>query len=497
MPRFEYHNENTMDKLYKLVFHIGRVLTGHKLNTWIDNRTLLGAQRSKGLIKWDDIVHFGIMQSEESHFLKLKSVFKKGNYHISKTKYGYSIYKKKPFVVANINIYKLQNGKYINVSPLSRKKYPNNYYLPDELNKLDKYDFGSFRIRGPNKEHIDQILTRFYGKHWSTHDFLNGENVELKPREKEAAPEGDMYNEDGEFDEGYYTRNKSTNVVLDLAKKSEKKKVNYKGMIVKSKKNCVKFKDCMKNFNVPMSIYVINCDVNKDRFAKFQKYAKKAGMKVCREKCVYGRDFTYNTICEMQRKGYLSVRATISPVELSIYMSHMNAWQRIANSCAEYGMVLEDDAEVIPQFKDKINKILKGLKKAGNDFDILHLWNGNWMKTRPYSKKVLEVAGVTILKEDSDYGYNAGLVAYILKRDYAKKLIKRGLPIKMPVDMFVGEQQIKNPKENHLFVATTFNKKRECYESPLLDMECGGDVGTGNTTQDYEAVKTHEIVCKK
>ncbi len=199
----------------------------------------------------------------------------------------------------------------------------------------------------------------------------------------------------------------------------------------------------------------------------------------------------------MHRKGYLSQRAQITPVELSIYMSHMNAWQRVANSCAEYGMIVEDDAEVIPTFREKINKILKGLEKIDQDFNILHLWNGNWMKTRVYSKKVLDVAGVTILKEDSDYGYNAGLVAYILKRDYAKKLLKRGLPIRMPVDMFVGEQQKKYPNENHLYVATTFNKKRDCYESPLLDMECGGDAGTGNTTQDYEAVGVHEIICKK
>ena len=45
-----------------------------------------------------------------------------------------------------------------------------------------------------------------------------------------------------------------------------------------------------------------------------------------------------------------------------------------------------------------------------------------------------------------------------------------------------------------------FNDKKHCYTSPLFrtgKWVCGGDVGTGNTTQDYTQKTNKKIKCKK
>ena len=44
-----------------------------------------------------------------------------------------------------------------------------------------------------------------------------------------------------------------------------------------------------------------------------------------------------------------------SPEEVSINLSHYNAWMRVADSCLDYGLIMEDDVEV---HKDFIKEIL-------------------------------------------------------------------------------------------------------------------------------------------
>ena len=42
-----------------------------------------------------------------------------------------------------------------------------------------------------------------------------------------------------------------------------------------------------------------------------------------------------------------------------------------------------------------------------------------------------------------------------------------------------------------------YSKKDDCYISPVLDLECGGEGGTGSqTTQTYEAPVIKKLKCK-
>ena len=75
----------------------------------------------------------------------------------------------------------------------------------------------------------------------------------------------------------------------------------------------------------------------------------------------------------------------INIIEVSINLSHINAWLKILKSNYEYGMVCEDDITFKPIFYyNHVNLILNELQEHKKDFDILYLWNGNWMNTKSF-----------------------------------------------------------------------------------------------------------------
>ena len=50
---------------------------------------------------------------------------------------------------------------------------------------------------------------------------------------------------------------------------------------------------------------------------------------------------------------------------------------------------------------------------------------------------------------------------------------------------------------NHLLLKMKFDKKEDCYISPILDNPCGGEEGTGNSTRVSNDSIIKEISCKK
>ena len=256
----------------------------------------------------------------------------------------------------------------------------------------------------------------------------------------------------------------------------------------KSTSSCYKPGDCYHNFLKEMGVYVINCDQNKDRFEKFKKHAKKAGIKVCREPCISGRDFTDEDIKYMIDKGILKKNAEMTKVEVSINISHYNCWKRIVNSCLDYGLILEDDINIHKNFIKEINNILTELDRKDIDFSILHIYNGNWMKSISRQKKVLKIGNKYEIRKET-VGYNAGAVAYIISKEYAEFLISKFFPIHYQQDILMGSYPHVG---NHLTLKMR-KPKKDCIRSPLFFMSCEGDAGTGKSTQTYDAPTIKKI----
>jgi GR25 family glycosyltransferase involved in LPS biosynthesis len=247
---------------------------------------------------------------------------------------------------------------------------------------------------------------------------------------------------------------------------------------------------CYDNFESDIGVYVINCKMHKTRYEKLLKYTKEANVKVCRSPCILGKKFSNKKIVQMVDEKVISKNAEMTKVEVSINMSHYNCWQKLLNSCNEYALILEDDVELHDNFIENINLIMNKLKENDISFSILHLWNGNWAKTKSKQKKILKINhDITIMQEKEQY--NAGAVAYIITKKYAKWLMNHFFPIKIPQDILIGNYHNRG---KHLSVKMSWDKKQGCYITPLFNMECGGEGGTGSqTTQTYDAPTIKEI----
>ena len=128
----------------------------------------------------------------------------------------------------------------------------------------------------------------------------------------------------------------------------------------------------------------------------------------------------------------------INIIEVSINLSHINAWLKILNSNYEYGMIFEDDITFKPNFKKHINLMLNELQENNKNFDILYLWNGNWMNTKSALKPVHKINKDLVIKREMK-PFNAGNVSYIISKKAIKLLLKNILPIGNPVDLFMGK----------------------------------------------------------
>lgn len=283
---------------------------------------------------------------------------------------------------------------------------------------------------------------------------------------------------------------------MPVSKKTcvKKSKRSPKSLISKKSNVCRKTGVCYNNFVRKMGVYFINCKMHEDRYKKFNKYAKKAKLKACKIPCVLGKKLNNDLICEMVSQKMLSKSADMTAIEVSINLSHYNAWMRIANSCLDYGLIMEDDVEVHKDFIEEVNTILEALEEEDIDFSILHLWDGNWMRTRSKCKKVLKInKKLEIIKQTINY--NSGAVGYIISKDYAKFLLKKSFPIRDPNDILMGKYVKRG---NHLTLKCKYDKKEGCYKSPILDNPCGGPEGTGITTRGGVDIPTiKEISCRK
>jgi GR25 family glycosyltransferase involved in LPS biosynthesis/phosphorylcholine metabolism protein LicD len=479
--------------LYQLSYDFHKVCRNANLKYWMIGGTLLGAVRNKpgGIIGHDDDVDMGIHSKDVPKLLSLRSVFSHCGYKLVKVWFGYKIcYANRPLVKGekysfpNLDVftYRKYNGKYICSERQARETWPNEWYYVEEIDTLKKYSFGEMELWGPSKN--EGYLNRLYGKDWS---FMGYRQYDHQKEEEIKQVKVRLTKED-------LLPAEPTDQIKERACLNSSlclrptKKVNPDKYIRKSSRPNDSFQN---NFDINMGTYVINCDKHTERFSKFKKYAKKAKLHFRKESCVKGNEFTYNLLCEMIKRGLLSKKADMNPIEVAINLSHYNVWQRMLNNKEDYALVLEDDVEVHKDFVEKVNDILNSLVEKEIDFNVLFLWNGNWGETNKDLQYITKAGGYRILQENEEY--NAGGVAYIISKEFAKFLLKKGFPIKEPQDMFMGNFYDKGL---HLTLPMKFNKKEDCYISPLLNMPCGGPQGTGNTTQEADAPLIKQMPCK-
>ena len=483
-------NSKTIKELYQIAYDVHSIFEIYDLKYWMIGGTLLGAVRHGGIIPWDDDLDLGIDKKNVKKFLSLKKVFSKCGYKIVKTWFGYKIFNKdKPlmegfdyaFPNCDIFIYRKEGRNFILNHKQARDTWPKDKYPVKDILHLKKYNFGMSKMYGPSK--YQKVFDKLYGKDWNEiayreYDHSKEEEVEkikvdLKPKDRKPAKPYDKVDTKKCFKNMCLHRE---SVDIDKYILPNDNKRDYRSKY---------------NFDEKIGVYVINCDNHKDRMNKFKKFAKKSKLDFVRHPCTKGVEFNHNVVCKMIKKGILSERADMTPIEVSINLSHYNVWQRMINNDQDYALVMEDDSEPSSDFKKKVNNIMNGLLDEDIDFSILYLWNGNWMKTKSKQKYITTIDDIDIYQERTDY--NAGGVAYIISREFAEYMLdKKAYPIRYPQDMLIGSTVNKGL---HLTVDMDYDKKEHCYKSLLVGNPCEGEGGTGVSTQEYEKSQTKYYNC--
>ncbi|MCK5632750.1 LicD family protein [bacterium] len=142
--------------LYQLMKDTHELLNKHKIVYWAAGGTLLGAVRHKGIIPLDVDLDIFIDNSSESLLLSIKSeIIKLGYKLIKKRNFVYKIENTKLDIHCDVILtYQKDNLIFYSCPKLKRRYRRDNlplFFKAEELFPLQKYDFGIFKIIGPNK----------------------------------------------------------------------------------------------------------------------------------------------------------------------------------------------------------------------------------------------------------------------------------------------------------------------------------------------------------
>lgn len=178
-----------------------------------------------------------------------------------------------------------------------------------------------------------------------------------------------------------------------------------------------------------MLTLVINLDRSADRLTYMQELLKTHKIHFQRINAVDGKKLDPSIVKE----------STLTPSELGCFKSHVLAWEELLKTDNEYALVLEDD---ILLSKHTLS-FLKNTDLLKLDFDIIKL-DTNLTKIFIHKSCELQAKPIALHKLLTIH-YGAG--GYIIRRNYAEKVVKLCAHPNTPVDVFLfGQENLANNK---------------------------------------------------
>lgn len=135
-----------------------------------------------------------------------------------------------------------------------------------------------------------------------------------------------------------------------------------------------------------INYYYINLASATERRAEAEQQAEKFGLELHRIDAVAGKDLDIPSLSAYNAKRRLSeFAAELSPNQHACIMSHLKALQTFVDSGAKYGVIMEDDFQLHPQF----NEGIAWLTEHTSGWEALKLWTGDG-KIYPLHKQLNE-----------------------------------------------------------------------------------------------------------
>ncbi|KAI7798140.1 procollagen galactosyltransferase 2 [Triplophysa rosa] len=125
--------------------------------------------------------------------------------------------------------------------------------------------------------------------------------------------------------------------------------------------------------------------------------------------------------------------------EIGCFLSHHFTWKQVVESGIQHALVLEDDVRFEPRFKKRLQIIMKDVKKAHLDWDLIYVGRKRMQVAQPE----VSVEGVNNLVE-ADYSY--WTLGYAISQQGARKLLAaQPLGKMLPVDEYLPVMFNKHP----------------------------------------------------
>ncbi|SNR66082.1 glycosyltransferase family 25 protein [Puniceibacterium sediminis] len=197
---------------------------------------------------------------------------------------------------------------------------------------------------------------------------------------------------------------------------------------------------------MPSSLFVqiINLDRSVARYEHISAACERAGLAHERLSAVDGSQLDLTRL-----EGYRAWQArlyygrVLSAGELGCYMSHLNAARRFLQSGQEFGLVLEDDAEIAPDLVARLEAVIAQLGAAKSlRWDVVNLCNAPKHEQDRTALFQCDGAAKGHVIEAA-HVFPKRTTALLWSRDGAAWFVEEGAQMRAPVDQFLHSAQSK------------------------------------------------------
>lgn len=150
--------------------------------------------------------------------------------------------------------------------------------------------------------------------------------------------------------------------------------------------------------------------------------------------------------------------SVLSTGEIGCFMTHLTSWREIERQALPFAVILEDDSQLKPGFRENLYSMLHTITETDADWDVLFLEECREMRAegpdldcrKPYMDMAKATAdGVSLNAGLLDIGGSrkgtapmcvpSGVRAYAVSYRGAQKLAAAAVPIRWAIDVYMGE----------------------------------------------------------
>lgn len=179
-----------------------------------------------------------------------------------------------------------------------------------------------------------------------------------------------------------------------------------------------------------LHVYLLNLDKSTDRLANVKPLIEGLGYPYTRISAVYGKELPqeYRESVTNSSKYKILMHNEIGVGTIGCYLSHIKIWQEFLKSNHSYALIFEDDVEFEPK---KLRNLTGILLSSSQEWDLVNID----VNRHGFSKPVKQLSQLfRLVKFRARVGNTS---CYLINRKAALELLRRSLPISMPVDHYM------------------------------------------------------------